>query len=469
MQRLSIEQRAANILDSIQTEEPAEQTATEQTKAKPWPADLDEAAYHGLAGEFVRAIDPHTEADNAAVLVQTLVCFGQLVGRGPHIKVEGDEHHANLNALIVGDSSKARKGTSYGRVKQPFEAIPDAPDGKKWSKVVHGLSSGEGLKWEVRDPIEKSEMEGGTRVTKVVDPGVEDKRLLVVEAEFAQVLRQCARAGNTLSPTIRCAWDGSTLQSLTKNDPVTAKNHHISIIGHIVASELRQELTQTDAANGFANRFLFVCAKRSKLLPFGGGDMPPDLISRFAKRFGDAAHKARSRRQALQMSDVAREVWAEIYEDLSEGKDGLYGAVTARAEAQCLRLALIYALLDEAEEIGSEHLTAAVAVWKRCDASAAVIFGSSVGDSRADQIHNALQKAPNGLARTQISGLFSRHETTERINAALKLLQDKGMAYSETLNTGGAPKEVWKAGTAKQANKAKEAPQQPDSRRRAAA
>ena len=42
---------------------------------------LGERAFHGLAGEFVKVLSPHTEADPAALLVQTLVAFGAAVGR----------------------------------------------------------------------------------------------------------------------------------------------------------------------------------------------------------------------------------------------------------------------------------------------------------------------------------------------------------------------------------------------------
>lgn len=101
-------------------------------------------------------------------------------------------------------------------------------------------------------------------------PGVHDKRLLVIESEFAQVLRNTARPGNTSSVVVRECWDTGRLATLTKNDPVTVTGAHVGIVGHITADELRAELTATDRANGFANRFLFVATKRSKCLPFGG-------------------------------------------------------------------------------------------------------------------------------------------------------------------------------------------------------
>jgi phage/plasmid primase-like uncharacterized protein len=423
--------------------EAASAPATESPQANEidgWPEPLDAAAYHGLAGEIVRTIEPHTEADNAALLVQVLVAFGALVGRGPHVRVEGDQHHGNLFVLLVGETAKARKGTSWGRVREIFSCVGG------WPNVASGLSSGEGLKYAVRDPIERAERDKKTGNTEIVqvDPGVADKRLLVIEAEFAQVLRQGARAGNTLSATIRSAWDTGRLATLTKNDPITATGAHICIVGHITADELRAELTATDSANGFANRFLFMAVRRSKVLPFGGGRIPEAVLAGLVGRIARAAAKARTL-GAVDMTEAAREAWASVYPTLSEGHRGLFGAVTARAEAQCLRLALMYAMFDEAEAIDRPHLRAAIAVWERAEASARFIFGSALGDPVADEILRALRVAGGeGLTRTGIRDLFRRHQAAERIGAALELLARRNLARRETLATEGRPSEVWR-------------------------
>jgi hypothetical protein len=304
-----------------------------------WPDPLADEAFFGLAGEIVRTIEPQTESDPAAILLQVLVAFGSLVGRGPHFPIEGDQHHSNLFTLIVGETSKARKGTSWGRVREIFSRAAE------WPNVVDGLSTGEGLKYAVRDRVTKIERDDKGFAKQVeTDPGVTDKRLLVVEAEFAQVLKQAPRAGNTLSATIRSAWDSGNLRTLTKNDPITATGAHICIVGHITSNELRAELTATDSANGFANRFLFMAVKRSKALAFGGQPLAPDVVADFAKRIAEAAGEARQL-GAVSMTASARAAWSAAYERLSEGYPGLYGAVTARAEAQCLRLALTYALM----------------------------------------------------------------------------------------------------------------------------
>jgi hypothetical protein len=405
-----------------------------------WPNALNAAALHGIAGELVGMTEPHTEADPAAILLQFLVAFGALVGRGPHYRVEGDEHHANMYALMVGATAKGRKGTSWSRVREVFERVSD------WKPPAAGLSSGEGLKYHVRDareetkPNKKKEL-----VMEVVDEGVTDKRLLIVESEFASALRAAQRNGSTLSATIREGWDTGTLRTLTKQDPVIATGAHVCIIGHITDDELRAELTATDSANGFANRFLFVAVKRSKMLPFGGERADDGEIEAFAIRLHELAVQARTRSR-IGMTDDARRVWAKVYAELSEGNGGLHGAVTARAEAQVIRLALVYCLLDGNDAIDVLHLLAALAVWQYCDATAKYVFGASLGDRAADEIMRRLRQAGDlSLTRTEIRDMFGRHKSAEQLGAALDLLRRKGRATCESVNTGGRPTEVWKA------------------------
>src|SRR5262249_39381836 len=115
-----------------------------------WPK-LGDAALHGLAGDLIRQIEPHTEADIVALLIQFLTAFGSIIGRKAHCLVEGFAHHGNLFACLVGDSSRGRKGTASQRILQLFAKL----DNGIWSEhcQAHGLSSGEGLIWAVRDKI----------------------------------------------------------------------------------------------------------------------------------------------------------------------------------------------------------------------------------------------------------------------------------------------------------------------------
>jgi hypothetical protein len=211
-----------------------------------WPAPPDEAAFYGLAGDIVRAIEPHTEADPMALLSQFLTFFGNALGRTAHFKAERDKHYPNLFVVLVGTSAKGRKGTSMGHILDLFHAVDE-----EWvtNHTPSGLSSGEGLIWEVRDPIEKQHsIKKDGRVTGyemvIEDKGVTDKRLMVIEEEFGSPLKIMAREGNTLSPTLRRVWNTGDLQVMTKNNPAKATGAHISIVGHITKNELLRHLNQ---------------------------------------------------------------------------------------------------------------------------------------------------------------------------------------------------------------------------------
>src|SRR5262245_29780719 len=94
-------------------------STSDSSDAEPWPT-LGTAAFHGLAGDVVGTILPHTESDPVALLLQYLTSFGNALGRGPYYQVEADRHFANLFAILVGQSAKSRKGTSANRIRQIF-------------------------------------------------------------------------------------------------------------------------------------------------------------------------------------------------------------------------------------------------------------------------------------------------------------------------------------------------------------
>jgi Protein of unknown function (DUF3987) len=398
--------------------------------------ELDEAAYHGIAGTIVKTIEPHSEADPGGLLLQTLAMAGNAIGRGPYYQVESDRHYPNLFIVLVGDSSKGRKGTSASRIRAVMQHV-DEP----WitDRVKNGLSSGEGLIYQVRDPVEQFDPK--SQSFSVIDPGARDKRLMIVEPEFASALRVAERSGNNLSPLIRQAWDGDKLSTLTKNSPLCATGAHISIIGHITTQELRARISRTDIANGFANRFIFALVRRSKKLAFGGNLDDAELLH-LAVQLKAPVCEAKTIGR-VGMTEQARVHWRELYEILSEGQDGLLGAVTARAEAQVIRLALIYALLDGQDAIDVCHLKASAAVWEYAESSAAHTFGTVLGDPIADTILSKLRERSDGLSRNELMDLFKRHQTSDRIAAALTLLANRGLAKSMHHETGGRAAEIW--------------------------
>jgi hypothetical protein len=431
-----------------ETKQSAEQRTepTPQHTGTGWPV-IAKQAFYGIAGEFVRLVEPRTEADPVALLVQFLSAGGNVIGPNVHFRVEADKHYPKINPILVGETSKGRKGTSLGYIKSLYQKVD--PDWAFGRLSFGGLSSGEGLVWEVRDPIWKKEcIKEKGRVSKefqdvLIDEGVQDKRLMVVEAEFSSTLRVMGRDGNTLSPTIRQSWDDSNLRILTKNNPARSTGCHISIIGHITRDELRRCLDRSEMGNGFANRFLWVCVRRSKSLP-EGSCLEEDGFKSILGQLMGAIEFGRSMGE-IRKDDNAKRLWASVYTDLSAGKPGLIGAVISRAEAQVMRLACLYAVLDKSRTITTDHLLAALALWDYCEASARYIWQDATGDLVADRILAAIKGSEAGLSRTEIRDLFSRHEPSRRIDLALSTMEALHLTQKTKEDTGGRPVERWTA------------------------
>jgi hypothetical protein len=386
---------------------------------------LGDAALYGVAGLAVCGLAPHSEAHPAAILLQLLAAFGNAVGPAPHCMVDATRHGLNLFVVLVGESSKARKGTSWNQIRRLFAEV-DHP----WvaERVTTARLTPAALIYALRDQ----------------QPAT-DRRLLAFSEEFAAVLHSLRRNKGHLSPLLRCAWDSGDLRSLDGRHPIQATRTHISLIAHITQRELTENLHPTEAHNGFANRCLWTAVQRSQCLPEGGNLEAHELsavateLRRALDWVGDA-HTIR-----LSRDQQARTLWHECYPVLSQARPDLYGAATSRAEAQVLRLSAIYAVLDCSSSIGLPHLQAALAVWDYCSASASLFFGASTGDHTTDRILDAINASTTGLSRTQMSALFHGHLSSNRIDAALEQLISLGAIVQTNQPTGGRPATLWSA------------------------
>jgi hypothetical protein len=409
----------------------------ESTSPPEWPKPPDAAAFHGLAGDFVRIVDPHTEADPVALLAQLLVGFGNAVGRTAHFVAEADRHYLNEYLALIGRTSKARKGASWGRVRALLDVAASEWAGEC---ITDGLSSGEGLIHAVRDAVYK-QVDGKM---ELIEEGAKDKRLLCCEAEFAAVLKRADQQGNTLSAVLRNAWDRGELRTLTRNNSLRATGAHVSFIGHITQEELKRYLSATESANGFGNRILWLCARRSKALP-DGGNLDPQALTPIADRLRQAVEQAQHVGR-MERDEKARAVWHAVYGQLSEERPGQAGALLGRGEAHVMRLACLYALLDLYRSIGADHLQAALALWEYVERSVFFVFGDSLGDPVADELLDLLRGAGNqGVTRTEMNHYFRKNRSSAQIGRALGLLLGSKLARKESISAKGAgrPEERW--------------------------
>jgi len=407
---------------------------------------LDITKFSGITRTFVELATRNSEADPAAVLFTFLVRFGVEAGRNPYFMVGDTVHHGRLDCVVVGDSSKSRKGTSEKPVNSLFSFNSLCDSEKEGYKTAHTspgpFSSGEGVIYKVRDQTEGWNTK--EQKTEITDPGVTDKRLYICDEEFNNVLANVKREGNTLSMVIRKAWDDGTFEPLTKNSRMSATNAHVGWVCHITGYELQAKLSECEGFNGFANRILWVFARRQKLVPLPE-PMPTKELAELQYSLLSIFNKCHECKREITFTKQAQEAWIKRYyrELSSRNGNGLLGVVLSRGEAQVRRLALLFTLLDGENKTSLEHLNQAMAAWQYCEDSACYIFKGQAQDSVTRKIAQALQEKEQ-LTGTEIRDLFSRNVKKDRIEKAIEELVTSDTAEMVSEPTKGRPLNILK-------------------------
>lgn len=421
--------QAIEIIKIINAGPPATAASSPNKVIKIITPTLGDAAYHGPMGNWVRAISPHTEATDAGLFAHLLPAVGTLIGPNTYVYAGGNQP-PRLNVTLVGDTSTGRKGTAEGIVHSLMKQV----DAAFWNgQCVSGLSSGEGLIEKVADRYEVNE-DGEKEKVEV------EKRLIVIEPEFVRVLANTRREGNVLSPVMREAYDSGRLGTLTVT-PRQANDAHVSIVGHITPAELKAKLNQIEMANGFGNRFLWLLSKSEKVLPFTK-PLPPKLMKELAKRL-QALNECKSKTGSVQLSKEAQAKWEQMYPQLREDRPGLVGAMTARGSSMVLRIALIYALVDDDHPcIEVAHLEAALAIWDYSCESVKQLFSDVGGNELADKVLGLLSNG--AMKRTQFNSHLSPEQKRE-IEGTLAQLVREGKVTQATVKAKGPgrPAEVY--------------------------
>lgn len=384
----------------------------------------DPACLYGLIGDIARAGSSDTEANPFAVAASAIAFMGAAIGRGPYMAVGDDLHHTNLFIQHVGRSARGRKGTAKKLMLRLAEAVKTINE--YLAPQIHrgGLSSREGLALLIHD---------GYKEGKNDVPAIEDKRLLVVESEFANILHQSARNGNTLSPALRDTWDGVSIKPATKTSRVWASNPHVAMIADVTPSELLDLMHSREMSNGFANRFIYIWAEGDKVNPFPK-PTPPPVVYALAQRIAEVLRFAGADRHVdrdvlrVELSHEANTLYERLYRgellDRSAG-ERIAGLLERRAPA-LLRLAMLFALTDLKKTVEAVHIHTAMAWVRYWVDSVKFIFQSAMDEAGAAEVTNMAQKIVTFLTergqatRTELSkDCLGGHVNKDKIDRAL--------------------------------------------------
>lgn len=420
-------------------------------KSRRKPPEFSDLALHGTLGEWVRFMEPFTEAHPAALMMQAIVAFGSVIGArqkgesAPGFQVEDTRHSTALYLMLVGESAKAGKGDSWARVKTLMSVIDPT-----WNPIT-GVQTGEGaiqaleddqedgttfkIKHGEEEDVAKSKRKGSRR----------DRRFFVFEPEFGRPLHAANRVGSTLKDIYRELWDTGGTQKHTAGASQVVSGATVSLVGHITKPELERDFSDVDVLSGFGNRFLYCYTKRTKTLASAPSLSGPQL-NRFAYPLADAVDFAREEApESYPFTPEALKLWEELYPKyMKQDSNPVIDAVTARARPIVRRMAVILAVADLHEAIDVPHLIAADALWSYSQKSAEYIFGSALGSRHADKIVRGLKEHPAGLNKTEITQfIFSGNIDQKKRDLALSSLLDRGIVSVRKEKAGRKTVEVY--------------------------
>lgn len=442
---------------AIEAAEPVEDFDNHRNAPRPDPACL-----YGLVGEIARAGSETTEASAYAVAAAAIAYLGVAVGRGPYMPIGNTWHHARTFGLHVGRSGEGRKGDSVSLIKRIAHKVRELSEEHAPQVHAGGLSSREGLVFLIHD---------GFREGKEEVPAVLDKRLLVIESEFVNILHQGKRDGNTLSAALRDCWDGVSMKPATKTNRLWASHPHVGMLAAITPSELLSSMAGRDLTNGFANRFLIYWAERQRLLPFPKAT-PAAEVDRLAGRVLEVLKFCQADRWAdrdtlrVELSPEAVKRWTALYR--SELNDRSHGerinALLERRAPMLLRLAMLFALTDCTATVEVRHLDAALAWIRYSTESVKFVFGSAADEAEVAEVNDTAQKIVEFIGqhrrvtRKQITrDCFKGHASKDRLDTALDELLTANpprIVVEEDRSQPGRPTKFYTLNPANYANKA---------------
>ena len=398
--------------------------------------------FPGLLGDMVAACCDGNDTPPVAVAATLLAMFGASIGRLRYVE-DGNIDIWLTPWLLLAGPTGCGKGVSLFGPRRIFAACEDhlfdacerARDAGQftdnWSPLaIHtgGLSSGEGLAWMLRD--EESEK----------DPAVTDKRILIVEDEMANVMDQCLRAGNTLSPRLRSAANGVDMAPATRRDRLRATAPHIAMVGHITEKELLgHEAAVTSLYNGLLNRFMLLSVNTPDRMPWRKrttqaefaqlGETLAGCIIRARGSFETHWRKQKELTRPVTFSDACIPWWERYYSRYTGDYDcPELSVLRQRHRTFVFRHAALFALLDNRDVIEPFDMHTACLWCNYSTASAVQVFSLTCKQRETRRLNTYINKILLGMMNhdrvnlTMVYRWFNNKIKKDVMDAVLKRL-----------------------------------------------
>ncbi|HCG5251515.1 TPA: DUF3987 domain-containing protein [Vibrio parahaemolyticus] len=409
--------------------------------------ELRNEGFYGLAGKAALFLCDGFRALPELVTLSLLARIAASINKGNVIVKNGAQStELRLNALLIMRTGGG-KGMGENRAQLLIErsklfAESDDESSPLFARVHEGgLSTTEGIVNELRDDYRGKNGE--------IVHGNADKRLCVIEEEFASIFIKCRSNNSNLSSTIRKLFDGANLSPLTKHDKISCTNPHVCIVGHITPKEFLDEISGKDLFNGFSNRFLTVLGIPKAVIPFPKA-LNEATVNELSVQMADAITWCNSEQRTLEMAECFKKLWAVEIHRISElgPPDSTEATLMVRAPHYALILSGLFAALDKSCILAADHLKAALAWIDYWHDSIRYVFDTEAeAEANKQRIENSelvltaikevvIETGLKSFKRTLLSKKLSRKVSTEVANRALQDLQERPIPPISVNRTG---------------------------------
>ncbi|WP_436776065.1 DUF3987 domain-containing protein [Yinghuangia sp. YIM S09857] len=389
----------------------------------------------------IKAVEQHTEADPVGVLAALLSITSCALSR-PRLIIGQKRHPLGVWTLLVGETGRGRKGTALGMARELMDgAYPDFMD----LHEAMGITSGAGvIKYLAERQGEAAEAAADADERGETPAGLNpnDGRVIFLEEEYVTVMNRAKRDGS-LSGVLRQAWDGNTLASMTAKNGARVSGAHVVIHGHTVPREFRTAISGTDIQGGTYNRLLTFHVQRSRRLPIGH-----TIPSRALETAHDAlraglgfARKVKRVGFSSTALDLLNGELREEIESWDEGDDTVR-AFANRADVQVMRIAALYALMDQRRQIEPRDLRAAWALVRYALESVAHLMGAGAADGLEARIRTlVVQAGATGIKSAELYRKLGRLADSAAIATAIDAMPE---VTRETRRGAGRPSTIYR-------------------------
>jgi hypothetical protein len=418
------------------------------------PADLGEEVLAAcpILKTFVDLTLPYVETDINNIICDFLAAAGAAIGLKVYARHLYDTHPAATYQLLIANTTVG-KGTVWGCVNELFRMAV-----AEWKKCLRTSARSQQALYralkEAADPKLITENEEGEEESKP-NPDYTGGSILLRFSEVSAVFKSMRAEWSTMSQALRETYDGRPVSNeLGQKDKSTKVDnpYALSLLGDVSPWELSEVISDVDFASGVANRFVWCVSHQTKTIPRAGP--APD--------YRELAERLRRVIPPEQIGEITyskdgEAAWDAWVLSLPANDDGRLGSACGRMRANALRLAVLFAVLDErrlvlseALCIKAEHVNAAAAILNRHRATVQwflerpAAMPAGLPESKKDKLWRQIEKLRAALKNGRITNnelhtLFSNQTAQERKEIA----KAASLNYTDEVDEKGNTVGVW--------------------------